>query len=48
VSLDLAFNDQMLEDVEEEWRVVMGDEGDRSAFMQFEERAGIDEEMNDE
>lgn len=38
--LDLAFNDQVLKDVEEEWkRVTTGDE--ETTFMVFEERNGM-------
>ena len=43
-SLDLAFNDEILEDVEEEWKVVTENDSDRGEFMQFEERAGMNEE----
>lgn len=46
--LDLAFNDGMLDDVEEEWRLIMEDQDDKE-FMRFEERAGMnpDEDDND-
>ena len=47
-SLDLAFNDAMLEDVEKEWRTITGEEDD-APFMHLEEREGIndDDELND-
>jgi hypothetical protein len=46
-SLDLAFNDGMLDDVEREWKLVMGNQVD-SEFMRFEERAGMNDEDDDE
>lgn len=47
-SLDLAFNDIMMDNVEKEWKTIMGEE-DNTAFMQFEERAGMNDndELND-
>lgn len=48
--LDLAFNDGILEDVEREWRVAMGNVGEGGEFMKFEERTGMgddDDEDND-
>jgi hypothetical protein len=45
-SLDLAFNDQMLEEVETKWKTIVGSEDD-STFMQFEERTGMDDEDDD-
>ncbi|RDL41064.1 uncharacterized protein BP5553_01043 [Venustampulla echinocandica] len=40
---DLAFDDRILENVEEQWKEAMGSEGadGSSLFMQFEERRGI-------
>ena len=39
-SLDLAFNDGMLEDVRKEWKSIIGDTD--TEFMLFEDRAGTD------
>jgi Rab proteins geranylgeranyltransferase component A len=47
-SLDLAFNDLVLEDVAAEWKVIMGDEVDQSAFMQFKDRPGMDEDNDND
>ncbi|KAI9054347.1 hypothetical protein LZ554_001511 [Drepanopeziza brunnea f. sp. 'monogermtubi'] len=41
-SIDLAFNDEILEEVETQWKSVM-EEADLSSFMQFEDREGINE-----
>lgn len=46
-SLDLAFNDGILNDVENEWKTVMGDGNDETTFMKFEERAGMDADDDD-
>ncbi|PVH88888.1 hypothetical protein DL98DRAFT_648209 [Cadophora sp. DSE1049] len=49
-SLDLAFNDEMLEDVERQWKIIVGDE-DQTAFMRFEDREGAndyDDEPNED
>jgi hypothetical protein len=42
-SLDLAFNDKMLEDVEKQWKSIIGNNNTEAsaAFMQFEDRQGI-------
>lgn len=40
-SLDLAFNDIILDDVEATWKTVMGDEVDPTTFMRFEDREGM-------
>jgi hypothetical protein len=39
-STDLAFNDEILEEVETQWKSVM-EEVDLSSFMRFEDREGI-------
>lgn len=44
-SLDLAFDDSMLENVEQAWNMVIGgSEGDENlpAYMQFDDRPGMD------
>jgi hypothetical protein len=46
-SLDLSCNDQLLEDVAQEWKVVLGNEVDQAAFMQFEERTGMNDGNDD-
>jgi hypothetical protein len=46
-SLDLAFNDLVLEDVAAEWKAIMGNDIDESTFMLFEERSGMDEDDNE-
>ncbi|KAL2069016.1 hypothetical protein VTL71DRAFT_15354 [Oculimacula yallundae] len=46
-SLDLAFNDEILDEVEAQWRQVVGDV-DGAAFMRFEDREGIDAYDDDE
>ena len=47
--LDLAFDDSILEDVEKKWKAIVGDGEDNRPFMQFEERAGVneDDEINE-
>lgn len=45
--LDLAFNDQILEEVETKWKRIVGDETEQAAFMQFEERVGMNDEEDD-
>ncbi len=50
-SLDLAFNDDILHAVEEQWKAIIADENSviKTPFMQFEDREGInDEEDADE
>ncbi|KAH8597982.1 GDP dissociation inhibitor-domain-containing protein [Bisporella sp. PMI_857] len=46
-SLDLAFDDEMLNDVEEEWKKIMGEVGQGLEFMCFEDRAGINSDNDD-
>ena len=49
-SLDLAFNDEMLEDVESQWKSIVGD-ADATTFMRFEDREGAndyDDEPNED
>jgi len=43
-SLDLAFDDALIEDVREKWKVIMGDEALEEEFMMFETREGVGEE----
>jgi len=43
-SLDLAFNDGILDDVEQEWKAAMGNETNDAEFMQLEERTGMNED----
>ncbi len=47
-SLDLAFDDSLIEDVREKWRTIMGDEAVEEDFMRFEEREGVGEEVSDQ
>ncbi|KAE8450242.1 hypothetical protein EG329_006669 [Mollisiaceae sp. DMI_Dod_QoI] len=47
-SLDLAFNDGMLDDVESQWKTVMGDEAEQATFMRFEDREGMSNDDDDE
>jgi hypothetical protein len=47
-SLDLAFNDGILDNVECEWKAVMDDGIDETKFMKFEERAGVNENDDDD
>ncbi|KAH6710963.1 rab geranylgeranyl transferase escort protein-like protein [Leptodontidium sp. MPI-SDFR-AT-0119] len=50
VSLDLAFNDEVLEEVEAQWKTVVG-ETDGATFMRFEDREGMndyDDEPNED
>lgn len=46
-SLDLAFDDSVLEDVAAGWKAIVGNEVDESEFMKFEERPGMHEDEND-
>ncbi|KAH7336241.1 rab geranylgeranyl transferase escort protein-like protein [Rhexocercosporidium sp. MPI-PUGE-AT-0058] len=49
-SLDLAFNDEVLEEVEAQWKAVVGD-AEGAAFMRFEDREGMndyDDEPNED
>ena len=45
-SLDLAFNDLILETVETKWKTIVNS-GDQTLFMQFEERMGMNDEDDD-
>jgi hypothetical protein len=45
--LDLAFNDLVLDDVAAQWKAIIGNDVDDSAFMKFEERPGMSEDDND-
>lgn len=48
-SLDLAFNDGVLDDVEMQWMDIMGDQAAQSAFLKFQDREGADaEDVNEE
>jgi hypothetical protein len=44
----LAFNDGILHNVEEEWKTIMGVENEDSSFMKFEERAGMNEDEDND
>ena len=46
-SLDLAFDDGILEEVKSDWKRVIGDAAVDAAFMCFEDRTGINEEDTD-
>jgi hypothetical protein len=46
-SLDLAFNDEMLEDVERKWKMSVAGGEEQPPLMQFEERPGMNDEDND-
>lgn len=39
-SLDLAFDDSVIDRVRTVWKMIMGDEVDDSQFLQFEDREG--------
>ena len=47
-SLDLSFDDEILEQVENRWRQVIGDHAEGHAFMQFEGRKGMEAEDQDD
>lgn len=47
-SLDLAFNDQVLEEVESKWKTIAEGGEDEKSFMKFEERAGMDDDEDDD
>lgn len=49
-SLDLAFDDQMLDDVELQWKTVLGfrEDEEHSTFMQFAEREGMNTDDDDD
>ncbi|EHL01049.1 putative Rab proteins geranylgeranyltransferase component A [Glarea lozoyensis 74030] len=46
--LDLSFDDQLLEQVEAQWREVMAEKANEESFMQFEERKGMEAEEEDD
>jgi Rab proteins geranylgeranyltransferase component A len=45
-SLDLAFNDEILQAVEDQWKNIMADGNDavEASFMQFEDREGMNDD----
>lgn len=45
-SLDLAFDDKVIEDVRAAWKLIMGD-GTSEQFMKFEDREDIGEASSD-
>ncbi len=49
-NMDLAFNEQVLEDVEKQWKVIMGEEieAEQLAFMRFEDRQGMNNDDEEE
>jgi hypothetical protein len=49
MSLDLAFNDAMLDNVEQRWKsIIEDDKAEESAsFMQFEDRQGMTDDDDD-
>jgi hypothetical protein len=48
MNLDLAFNDNLLANVENEWKSIMLDSDAQAQFMTFEEWTGVNEEEDDE
>jgi hypothetical protein len=46
-ALDLAFNDQILGDVETKWKSITEGGEEQTPFMQFEERSGMNDEDDD-
>ena len=48
-SVDLAFNDEVLVEVETKWKTFVDGGEEQTAFMQFEERTGMtdDDDNND-
>lgn len=48
-SLDLAFNDGILQAVEDQWKAIMADENGviEAPFMQFEDREGMHNDEED-
>ncbi|KAG0651714.1 Rab escort [Hyphodiscus hymeniophilus] len=47
VSLDLAFHDEALEEVETKWNAIVESADEQKPFMQFEERTGMTDEDDD-
>ncbi len=43
-SLDLAFNDEILEDVEAQYKTVIDDEAEQTFFMKFADRQDVTDE----
>ena len=43
-SLDLAFEDDILDLVKEAWKIVVGDEADDADFMTFDDREGASDQ----
>lgn len=43
-SLDLGFDDALIDRVKEVWKLVMGDEANEQEFMNFEEREHADDD----
>lgn len=41
-SIDLAFNDEMLDNVESQWKSIV-DQADSASYMHFEDREGVHE-----
>lgn len=48
-SLDLAFNDDILQAVEDQWNAIVADENGvvEGSFMQFEDREGMNDDDDD-
>ena len=48
-SLDLAFNDEILQAVEDQWKTIMADDNGtlEGSFMQFEDREGMNNDDDD-
>ena len=48
-SLDLAFNDEILQAVEVQWKTIMADENGvtEPSFLQFEDREGMNNDEDD-
>ncbi|QPH04139.1 hypothetical protein C2857_000884 [Epichloe festucae Fl1] len=44
---DLAFNDTVLESVQQAWQVVAGPDADNDSYMKFEDREGVQEDAFD-
>jgi Rab proteins geranylgeranyltransferase component A len=49
-SLDLAFNDEILQAVEDQWKSIVADEAGvvNTTFMQFEDREGMNNDDDDD
>ena len=46
-SVDLAFDDELLADVEAKWKAIVGIGEMHALYMQFEERTGMSDEVDD-